>query len=162
MSAHGARDRATLIAVALIGAAFAIPTTWRTTDASAPAPLVVGAAAFVLSSLRNVIAISVMWYAERASVATWLGWGSEIALVAAGGIALVRVSRRAGWGDEHRLAAAGGLLLMYAWGAFAVARFTGRTDAVDLVGHGVFAVIAVVLLTWAATRVQVGERRRSA
>jgi steroid 5-alpha reductase family enzyme len=49
---------------------------------------------------------------------------------------------------------------MYAWGAFAVARFTGRTDAVDLVGHGVFAVIAAGLFVWASKRQQTSELRR--
>jgi hypothetical protein len=42
----------------LIGVAFALPVARRTTDAPAPEPLVVGVVAFVLSSLRNVIAIS--------------------------------------------------------------------------------------------------------
>jgi hypothetical protein len=95
-----------------------------------------------------------MWYSEETSVATWVGWAAEIALVVAGGIVLARVSRREGWGDAHRLAVAGGLLLMYAWGAFAVAQFTGRTGALDLVGHGIFALVAVGLLTAAARRVR--------
>jgi len=151
---------ASLLAIALIVAAFAAGRSPRKIDRPAPAPIVVGIAAFVWSSVRNIVAITVMWYRDEATVGAWTGWAAEIALVIVGGVVLARTARRAGWADAHRLAVAGGLLLMYAWGAFAVAQFVDRTSAVDLIGHGVFALIAVTLLIAAASRTREIQERR--
>jgi hypothetical protein len=109
----------------------------------APRPWLVGVGAFVGSSLFFALADD------------WTGTVLDVVLVAVAAIVLVRLSRRAGWGDRHRFAVAGGTLLTYAWGGFVVTTVRGRTDAVDFVGNGLFAVAAVVLLLTTAHRARV-------
>jgi hypothetical protein len=134
---------AAVMVVALIVAAFAVGRAYlRSIDRPAPNPWVVGAVAFVASSLFFDLRES--W--------PWVAFG--LLLIAAMSGLIRRWSRGAGWGAAHRLALAGGALLTYAWGGFQLTVALGRTDAVDLIGNVVFALAAIALLAAAISTVR--------
>ncbi len=131
-----------LVALALILAALYVgrstPTSVR--PWAAPRPLLVGAGAFILSSLFIAVPED------------WLGVALAVVLLIAASVVVAGLSRLAGWRDRHRLAVAGGALLTYAWAAFVVAEMRGNTDAVNLAGNVIFAVGALSLLAVAMRR----------
>ncbi|WP_216858156.1 hypothetical protein [Actinomadura verrucosospora] len=115
-------------------------------DADAPSPWTVGAAAFAVTSLY--------WLRDQLpeGLSTW--WPVAAWLVVAGGAATLcmRWSRRRGWGASQRLALAGGALLTYVWVGFTHAREMGVSIPVALTGNVVFGTAAVLLLLAAAAR----------
>jgi hypothetical protein len=62
-------------------------------------------------------------------------------------------SRRESWTRRHVLALASGALLTYAWHAFPESPVFDAPKTVDLIGNGIFAALAVVLLVFAWRRV---------
>lgn len=136
---------AAAVVVALIVAAFVVGRAPSpSTDYPAPNPRLVGAVAFVASSLFH-----------HATSESWLGVAFGLLLVAVMTGLATRWSRREGWSAAHRLALAGGALLTYAWVGFVLsALLLGRTGAVDLIGNAVFAAGAVVLLAVATRKVR--------
>ena len=129
--------------VALIVAAFAVGRTYLLSiDRPAPNPWLVGAVAFVASSLFFDLRESWPWVAFGLLLI-----GAMLGLVR-------RWSRGAGWGTVHRLALAGGALLTYAWGGFQLTVALGRTGAIDLIGNVVFAFTAIALLAAAISTVR--------
>jgi hypothetical protein len=135
---------AAAVVVALIVAAFVVGRApGPSADRPAPNPWLVGAVAFVASSLL---------FAKSES---WLGVAFGLLLVAVMVVLITRWSRRKGWSLAHRLALAGGALLTYAWGGFVLSvLLLGRTATVDLVGQAVFVAGAVALLTAAIRTVR--------
>ena len=139
---------ATVLIVALVVLAFAIPYRPRQVDRTAPSPWLVGVVTLALTSLLLYL---VMFWPGRlnqwVSVACWC-------IVAAALVTLIaRFSRCRGWGAAHRLGLAAGALLTYAWVAFPHRPVSGsdaRAHTVDLVGNTVFALLAVVLIVLAA------------
>ena len=132
---------AAAVVVALIVAAFVVGRApGPSSDYPAPNPWLVGAVAFVTSSLFH-----------HATSESWPGVAFGLLLVAVMTGLATRWSRREGWSAAHRLALAGGALLTYAWVGFVLSALLGRTGAVDLIGNAVFAAGAVALLA-AATR----------
>jgi hypothetical protein len=77
-----------------------------------------------------------------------VGWAASILLV-------LFWSRRSSWSRRHVLALASGALLTYAWHAFPQNSLGDDARTADLIGNGVFAVVAVVLLIVAWRRVAV-------
>jgi hypothetical protein len=61
-------------------------------------------------------------------------------------------SRSARWGNAHQLALAGGALLTYVWYGFPHPPAAGSKGVVDLIGNGIFAIGAIVLLVLSAKR----------
>ena len=134
---------AAAVVVALIVAAFVVGRVpGPSTDRPAPNPWLVGAVAFVASSL---------FFAKSEN---WLGVAFGLLLVAAMTGLVTRWSRRKGWSAAHRLALAGGALLTYAWGGFVLAALLGHTGTVDLIGQVVLAAGAVALLAAAIRTVR--------
>ncbi len=85
---------------------------------------------------------------------TWLGLALGLGLVGGSLAVGLRVSRLPGWSDRHRLAVAAGVVTVTAPFAFVVGEFIGATEVVDLVGHGLFAVVAAGLLAWGFRRLR--------
>jgi hypothetical protein len=109
-------------------------------EGRAPRPWVVGAAAFVVSSLY--------WAAD--SVTPWLVVGVRLVL-AGGAVAVVtRWSHRRGWGAAHRLALAAGALLTYVWLGFTQGQDMGVSHTTAVIGSAVFSAAAIILLGLAA------------
>ncbi|MEU8225545.1 hypothetical protein [Kribbella sp. NPDC048915] len=109
-----------------------------------PAPWLTGISALVLGSA---------WMAVDELVHN--GWAQAALLLAVDALAafvLLTWSRRPGWSQGHALAAAGGALLTYAWHAFPETPVIDTSRTVDLVGNVVFALLAVVLLSFATIR----------
>jgi hypothetical protein len=79
-------------------------------------------------------------------VSGWVLVGMYLALYALMIKLVSQWSRSAGWGNAHRLALAGGALLTYAWYGFSQSPTIGSKGVVDLIGNGIFAIGAIVLL----------------
>ncbi|MEV1027033.1 DUF998 domain-containing protein [Streptomyces sp. NPDC050264] len=117
---------------------------------SAPRPVLVGTAAFLLTSVFMLVLLP-SWWGVAAAVA-----------VAAVALALgVCWSRRPGWGLPQEFALAAGATLTYAWIGFGQTPDAGSSGTVNLVGHVVLAVAAVALLYVAGRRVRAYERTRA-
>ncbi|HSK95510.1 MAG TPA: hypothetical protein VK891_02745 [Euzebyales bacterium] len=147
-----------VVVVAVIIAAFAVPQRRPVPHSRpVPSPWVVGAVAFVASSVFMGVS---MVLPTRGSAADWLIVGLYAGLYAVV-IALVRrwspAHDRDGWDDRHRLALAGGALLTYVWYGWPARPAVGAMGQADLVGNAVFSLGALVLLAVAAARVR-GER----
>ncbi len=84
----------------------------------------------------------------------WLTVGAWLALFAGIILQIRRWSCRVNWGATHQLALAGGCQLTYAWQGFPHIRIMGSEGTVDLIGHSVFAVGAIVLLVAAVLAFQ--------
>ncbi|MEU4190804.1 hypothetical protein AB0E69_02805 [Kribbella sp. NPDC026611] len=111
---------------------------------SVPSAWIVGAAGLVLSSA---------WMLVNDNLHNpWLEALLMLALEVLAAFVLVTWSRRPAWTRMHALAAAGGALLTYAWHAFPESPVFPAPHAVDLIGNGVFALLAVALLISATIR----------
>lgn len=112
----------------------------------APRPRVVG--------LVSLLTLSV-FMASNLVVDFVPGWalvGIYLALYALMIKLVAQWSRSLAWGNAHRLALAGGALLTYAWYGFPQLPMIGSKGAVDLMGNGIFAIGAIVLLAISAKR----------
>ncbi|MFJ2770767.1 DUF998 domain-containing protein [Streptomyces sp. NPDC087300] len=116
---------------------------------SAPAPWLVGAAAFAGTGLYWGPSVLVTSDAYE-----WVGVAVWCVVAVAGVRAVLRWSRMRGWGQRHVCALAAGALLTYVWTAFPVRPESGGSLTADLVSNAVCAVIALAVLqrAWAATR----------
>ncbi|HWA87631.1 MAG TPA: hypothetical protein VG710_15485 [Opitutus sp.] len=118
-------------------------------DRSAPAPLLVGAAAFVVGGAFLLVA-----HAQR-FLPPFVDAACIVALLAGAAALLVGWSHRAGWNQRHRLAVAAGFLLTYAWYGFRQVPSVGHVSPrVDLIGNAIFATGALLLLARAIGRVK--------
>lgn len=134
---------AAVVVVALIVAAFTVGrASLRSIDRPAPNPWLVGAVAFVASSLFFDLRES--W--------PWVAFG--LLLIATMTGLIRRWSRGADWGAAHRLALAGGALLTYAWGGFQITVALGRAETSWFVGQALLAVGAIFLLAAALCTVR--------
>jgi len=125
-----------IVAAGLIVVAFLVGRSPRpTVDRRAPKPWLVGASAFVVSSL----------YSARGE--SWWDVGVGVVLVGVAAVVVARWSRRSGWGAAHRLALAGGALLTYAWLGFVLLVLKGTADTLNLTGQGLLVAGAIVLLS---------------
>jgi hypothetical protein len=115
-------------------------------DATAPKPWVVGAAAFVATSL-----VMARQYLPEA-VSAWLVAAGWFLLVGGVGALVLRWSRRRDWGEQHRLALAGGALLTYVWLGFQQSTFLDVSRSIALLGNVVFGAgaIGLLVLAWKA------------
>ncbi|MCJ7842215.1 hypothetical protein MUB24_15175 [Lederbergia sp. NSJ-179] len=137
----------TLVAIiVLIVVAFAIhQSSLSITRGIAPSPRLVGIVSLVASSLFMV---------SNHLLHSWLTVCVCIALFTIMIIICTRWSRSEGWGESHLVALAGGALLTYAWNGFLQYPVIGAKGTVDLIGNGVFALIAIILLFLALYRVR--------
>jgi hypothetical protein len=110
-----------------------------------PSPVLVGTAAFVVSSAFKLLPIS--W-------SPWLYLPLALGLALLAVVGVIAWSRRRGWSDAHRLALAAGPLLTYAWSAFPQRPVLPATPTEDLVGNAVFAVATIALIGVAALRLR--------
>jgi hypothetical protein len=134
---------ATAASSAIAGIAFLIGRRPRPRiDRRAPSPRLVGATAFVASSLLNLVP------------ATWFGVAIAIALIAAMTVVITRWSRREGWTAAHRFALAAGASLTYAWLGFVVLPFNDAASTVNLIGQAVLVLAAIALLTGVGRQVR--------
>lgn len=123
------------VTVALIGCAFAIrPRPRPKSDRPAPNRVLVGAVAFVASSLY--------WSKPE----NWLGVTLGLVLIIVMTVVITRWSRRAGWGAAHQLALACGALGTYAWGGFILLSLEGDASSVNLIGQTILVLGAVAIL----------------
>jgi hypothetical protein len=139
---------AAVVALVLIGLAFAAPKRPATLPGDRPAPRawLVGVLAFVISSA----------YVLRPE--SWLGVGIGLVTLAVVAYIIGRWSRREGWDARHRLALAGGALLTYAWLGFVLNELYGRQGSVYVIGQAVLAACAILLLIAAYRVVRKGTR----
>ncbi|QKW05581.1 DUF998 domain-containing protein [Streptomyces sp. NA04227] len=115
----------------------------------APAPWRVGLVALAVTSAY--------WGPANLITGDWYelwGAGVWVLAVAVGVRQVSRWSRREGWGAAHRFTLAAGALGTYAWVSFPVRPESGGSYAADLVGNGVCAALAVLLLVLAARRLR--------
>jgi hypothetical protein len=134
------------IVVALVVLAFLLPRrTAGSVAASAPGAWWVFAGALLLSSAFVGLSVVPSWGAEVAIA---------VVLLAAAAMAVAVWSRRSGWGRSQRLGLAAGALITYAWHAFTTTTVGGGVSAQNLlVSHAVFAVLALLILGYAARRI---------
>ncbi|MFG2092399.1 DUF998 domain-containing protein [Streptomyces sp. NPDC048612] len=138
----------TVVIVGLIVAAFGIRTArLRPLPGRAPAAWRVGLAALAVTSAYwgPLNLLSADWYEWAGAVVWCLCWAAGVWWVS-------RWSRRAGWGVRHRFALAAGAVLTYAWVAFPARPESGGSLRADLLSNAVFALLACLLLVWAARR----------
>ncbi|MGP3776139.1 DUF998 domain-containing protein [Streptomyces sp. SDT5-1] len=130
-----------VVVVGLVAGAFLIPRPRAGLEGRrAPRPLVVGAVACA--------GTSAFWLVLQPS---WWGVGAALA-VAVVGAGVVRLWARAlDWGPRHVFALAAGATLTYAWVGFGQTPDQGSGGAVNLAGHVLLALGAVLLL-WAGGR----------
>jgi hypothetical protein len=116
-------------------------------DAAVPPAWLVGVSALLVTSAFMLL--------SDAGVSAWL----EAGIYLVGWVASVRVvafwGRHARWSRQHVLALASGALLTYAWHGFPESPIFDAPKAVDLIGNGIFAALALVLLVVAWRRVAV-------
>jgi len=83
------------------------------------------------------------------------GWGAAAIILAlelaVAALALI-LSRRTGWTPTHKLALAAGAALAYAWHAFIQPPVMGGTGLSVRIGNAIFALAAILLITFAARR----------
>ncbi|GAA3141772.1 hypothetical protein JOF29_000584 [Kribbella aluminosa] len=116
----------------------------RRTTGSVPAVWIVGVVGLVGSS---------GWMLVNDNVTNgWLCAAISLLIDVLAVLLFVTWSRRTNWTRMHTLAAAGGAMLTYAWHAFPESPTFGASMTVDLIGNGVFALLAVVLLISATIR----------
>lgn len=125
-------------------------------DGSAPPPPVVGAAAFLATSLywAPAVLITADWY-------EWIGVASWCVLVPVGAVLVSRWSRQDGWTAAHRFALAAGATVTYAWTSFPARPESGGSVRADLIGNAVFAAVAIVILLLAGWLVRADGRSRA-
>ncbi|MFJ8825316.1 DUF998 domain-containing protein [Streptomyces sp. NPDC102467] len=117
---------------------------------SVPRPLLVAAAAFLLTSAFMMV-LQANWWGVAAALA-----------VAAAALALgISWSRRPGWGLPQEFALAAGATLTYVWTGFGQTPDAGSDGTTNLIGHVVLAVAAVALLYVAGRRVRAYGRSRA-
>ncbi|GAA1029077.1 MULTISPECIES: hypothetical protein [Amycolatopsis] len=115
-------------------------------DGVAPAPAVVGVAAFGVTSLVWCREFLPDWISQRVVAAGWC-------LLVAAAVALVfRWCRSAGWGARHRLALAAGAMVTYVWVGWQHARDMDIPRTTALLGNIGFAIAVAVLLLAAFNR----------
>jgi hypothetical protein len=87
---------------------------------------------------------------------TWGWWAAAIVLGLELGVAtlVVAYSRRAGWHPAHKLALAAGAALAYAWHAFIEPPVMGGTGPDVRIGNAIFALGAILLIAFAASRLR--------
>jgi hypothetical protein len=142
---------AALIVLAFVGGRRPAPRS----DAPAPAPGLVGAVAFGVSSVYWIESE----FLPEDLVSEWLSVGWWFVLVGVIVALCVRWSRRCDWDATHRLALAGGALLTYVWAGFAHAQATNDVPStVAVLGNMVFGLSAITLLAAAVG----GLKRRRA
>lgn len=134
----------TWIAIALIAG---LAMKWRarpgTASGSAPGAWIVGVAAMLL----GLTFMKVPYVMEN-----WPRAGAQWAVDLVGFGLLYVFARRAAWTPLHTLAVAGGAMMAYAIHAFGQDPVVGSKGIVDLVGNGLFAAMALVLLVIAARK----------
>lgn len=132
----------TVIAIAaLIVFAFKVRLSRRLQVTSkTPSPRVVGLVSLLTSSLFMSLSLVID------VIPGWVIVGIYLALYALIIKLVSQWSRSAGWGNAHQLALAGGALLTYAWYGFPQTPTSGSAGTVDLIGNGIFASGACVLL----------------
>ncbi|KAM3099081.1 hypothetical protein ACKFKF_15710 [Phormidesmis sp. 146-12] len=125
---------------------------WRSQSrltGKAPSPRVVGLVSLLTSSVFMASNLVVDF------VPGWVLVGMYLALYALMIKLISQWSRLAqsatpqeptGWGNAHQLALAGGALLTYAWYGFPQVPTIGSKGVVDLIGNGILAIGAIVLL----------------
>ncbi|MDX6281365.1 MAG: hypothetical protein QOH03_2436 [Kribbellaceae bacterium] len=119
----------------------------RRSSGGVPAVWLVGLSALLVTSgfmLVSDVGVSGWW----AAVIYLAGWAASVRVVRFWG-------RHESWSRRHVLALASGALLTYAWHGFPEKPVFDAPKAVDLVGNGIFAGLAVVLLVVAWRRVSV-------
>jgi hypothetical protein len=99
-----------------------------------PRPLLVGVAAFALSS------------AYFALPATWHGVAWTVKIVVLTIWLVSRFSRRGGWQTRHQVALAAGALGTYAWAGFLLTGIKHDADPVAFAGNAVFTVGGIALV----------------
>ncbi|MBD1874382.1 hypothetical protein H6F75_12890 [Nodosilinea sp. FACHB-131] len=127
--------------VVLIALAFSVRLPQRSqVTRKTPRPRTVGLVSLLSSSLFMALSLVID------IVPGWAIVGIYLALYALIIKFVSRWSRSKRWGDAHRLALAGGALLTYAWYGFPQPPTAGSKGTVDLIGNGIFAMGAIVLL----------------
>jgi hypothetical protein len=112
-----------------------------------PNPWVVGAVAFGLGSAFMLLALAQM-------IPAWLNVTGLLGLLAIGARLFWRWSHQITWSPRHSLGIAGSLLLTYAWyGFIQPPSVAGASPQIDLIGNGIFALGALILLIVAVRRV---------
>lgn len=146
----------TLIAiVALIVFAFGVRPPQRSQITSKiPSPRIVGLVSLLSSSLFMALSLVID------DVLGWMVVGIYLALYALIIKLVSQWSRSKRWGNAHRLALAGGALLTYAWYGFPQPPTAGSKGIVDLIGNGIFAIGAIVLLAIANHTVRQANSER--
>ncbi|MGZ0150756.1 hypothetical protein ACXJJ3_27100 [Kribbella sp. WER1] len=135
---------AVAVVVLIAVAAWVGRRTPRRTTGTVPSAWIVGVAGLVISS---------GWMLVNDEIKNgWLCAAVSLAVDVLAIVLFVTWSRRSGWTRLHTLAAAGGAMLTYAWHAFPEKPVFGASMTVDLIGNGVFALLAVVLLISATIR----------
>lgn len=128
-----------LAIVALVVAAFAIPTPSHQAATMPPSPRTVGLVSFFLTGLLMVRD----FIAELTS--KWLVVGLWCLPVVFGALLILRWSRSPQWSPVHRTALAGGALMTYVWIGFLHAQSLGIPAMVALSGNVVFSTGAITL-----------------
>ena len=132
---------AAILAAVLVALAFLCRPSGNVTGrGTAPRPLLVGVAAFIVAGAFTV------------APEDWSGVVMSIGLLALAGLGIARLSRRTGFGDGHRIALAGGALLTYAWVGFVVSDLHGYTGAAEVIGKLVLDAGALLLIAVAMRR----------
>jgi hypothetical protein len=109
-------------------------------DQKSPRPRVVGLVSLLASSVFMASNLVVDF------VSGWVLVGMYLALYTLAIELVSHWSRSLAWENAHRLALAGGALLTYAWYGFPQVPTIGSKGVVDLIGNGIFAIGAIVLL----------------
>lgn len=122
-----------------------------------PAPRVPGRVPAVwLVGLISLLVTSAFMIVSDIDLPAW----PTVAIYLAGWAVSIRLvlfwSRRSSWTRSHVLTLASGALLTYAWHAFPQNSLGDASRRADLIGNGVFAVLALVLLVIAWRRVGAG------
>jgi hypothetical protein len=145
------------IVVLLVVIAFRLP---RPFDAnspkkdprSVPSPWLLGGLALAAGSAILVVPKSWGWWAAAIILGLELGVAALVLFF----------SRSAAWRPEHKLALAAGAALSYAWHAFIQTPVVGGNGLDHRIGNAVFALGAVLLIAFAARRLDAEGQRGGA
>ena len=139
-----------LAIAALAVAAFMVPAL-SPRPGRPPAPLVVGAAAFALTSVYWAESLATSYLID---VTPWLDVVTFAVLVTFGVGLVLAWSRSEGWSAAHRVALASGAALTYAWVGFTNSIELDVSHTVALFGSSAFATLTVALVVWANRRLR--------
>jgi hypothetical protein len=132
------------LVVLLVAAAFVVPRRLASTpiDRPAPRPWLVGAFAFVSSSL----------FMLTESLPGWAEVAAALAIVAVFAVVVTKWSRRTGFGVRHHVALVAGGVFTYAWLGLVMVPESGPKSLLDHAGSVAIAAFAIALVLLALRR----------